>query len=144
MALPAPPGTTSLRYLLFTTYTTYNLIYSVRTPLPQDLGWDWTIFNWNFFDIYDLSVASTETAEQRTNWNFRAMLWLVERSVKVNKSRKQIMKFRILQKNKRNTLRILSVFRSFFGRIKDIIICFRDLLTFSLQFTRTNQVGWEA
>ena len=26
---------------------------------------------------------------------------------------------------------ILSEFRSFFGRIKDIIICFRDLLTFT-------------
>ena len=54
------------------------------------------------------------------------------RSLKVSKSQKQIMMALILPKYKRNTLRIidLSVFRSFFGRVWDLIICFQDLLTF--------------
>ena len=53
--------------------------------------------------------------------------------LKVSKSRKQIMKSRILQKKRTKHTQdsILSEFRSFFGRIKDIIICFWDLLTFS-------------
>ena len=53
--------------------------------------------------------------------------------IKVSKSRKQIMKSWILPKNEWNTFRIctiLSVICSFFGRINDIIICFRDLLAF--------------
>jgi hypothetical protein len=53
--------------------------------------------------------------------------------LKVSKSQKQIIKSRILQKNTKHTQdsqTILSVFCLFFGRIKDIIICFRDLLKF--------------
>ena len=44
--------------------------------------------------------------------------------LKVSKSQKQIMKSGILQKNERNSLRIVSWVSSvhFFGRIKDIII----------------------
>ena len=54
--------------------------------------------------------------------------------VKVRKSRKQIMKSWILQKKRtKPTLdTILGVIRLFFGRIKDIITCFRDLLTFTM------------
>ena len=47
------------------------------------------------------------------------------------KSRKQIMMSLILPKDEEIHLRLVSVIRSFFGRIKDIIICFRDLPTFS-------------
>ena len=57
--------------------------------------------------------------------------------LKVSKSRKQIMKSWILPKNERNTLRIISCvieFRQIFRRVKDIIICFRDLLTFTKMF----------
>ena len=58
-------------------------------------------------------------------------------SLKVSKSRMQIVVSSILPKN-RTKLTILSnfstqdsEFRSFFGRIEDTTICFRDLLTFS-------------
>ena len=51
-------------------------------------------------------------------------------SLKVSKSQKQIIMSLILQKNRQNRLRILP-HCSFFGRIWDFIICFRDLLTFS-------------
>ena len=44
-------------------------------------------------------------------------------------SRKQIKASWIPPKNERNVS--LSAFRSFFGRIYNVIICFRDLLTFS-------------
>ena len=57
------------------------------------------------------------------------------------------MMYRILTKNERNTPRIvyiLSEFHSFFGKIKDTIICFRDLLTFNnlLTLTFLNQSKW--
>ena len=57
--------------------------------------------------------------------------------LKISKSQKQIMKSRILLKNEGNTLRILTwvCFLRFFWRIKNIIICFRDLLTFSCQLS---------
>ena len=58
--------------------------------------------------------------------------------VKVSKSRKQIMMSLIPKKRTKHTQdTILSVFRSFFGRIRDFIICFRDLLTFNIK-----QSGW--
>ena len=41
------------------------------------------------------------------------------------------MKSRIVPKNCSECDTILSVIRLFFGRIKDIIVCFRDLLIFS-------------
>ena len=50
------------------------------------------------------------------------------RWVKVSKSRKQIMMSLILPKNERNSLRRVCFGR--FGRIRYIIIFFRDLLTF--------------
>ena len=63
---------------------------------------------------------------------------MTTKPLKISKSWKQIMKSRILPKNERNTLRIVSwgCFVHFFGRIKDIIICFRDLLTFRRQGLR--------
>ena len=51
-------------------------------------------------------------------------------SLKVSRSRKQIIMSLILSKNEQNTPRILPHCK-FFGRIRDFIICFRDLLTFS-------------
>ena len=59
----------------------------------------------------------------------------------VSKSRKQTMKSQILPKIEQNTLRILSwvCFVCVFGRIKDIIICFWDLLTFSRKRKYTNR-----
>ena len=61
---------------------------------------------------------------------------LLKEYLKVTKSRKQIKASSILPKNERNTLRInkrnalRSVFCSFFGRINNVIIYFRDLQTF--------------
>ena len=60
-----------------------------------------------------------------------------ELTLKLSKSRK---KYGVLDSSKKRTkLTILSTegaqdseFRSFFGRIEDTIICFRDCLTFSL------------
>jgi hypothetical protein len=57
--------------------------------------------------------------------------------LKVSKSWKQIMTLWILPKNKQNALMIitiLSVFRSFFGRIDDALICFWDLVTIKYFF----------
>ena len=53
-------------------------------------------------------------------------------ALKVRKSRKQIMVSSILPKNKRwdNFHYIKLSQRSFFGRIEDIVIFFRDLLTY--------------
>ena len=58
--------------------------------------------------------------------------------VKVSKSRKQFIYGLLNSHKKRTKLTILSIFftqdselRSFFGRIKEIINCFRDLLTFN-------------
>ena len=55
--------------------------------------------------------------------------------ITASKSRKLIMMSLILPKNEKNTLKIhsiLSVFCWFFGRIRDFMICFRDLLTFRI------------
>ena len=59
--------------------------------------------------------------------------------LKVSKSQKQIMTLWILPKKrmKRTQDTILSVFRSFFGRINDALIYFRDLVTFSYSLVCT-------
>ena len=56
--------------------------------------------------------------------------------LKVSKSRKQIMMSLILPKKRTKHTQdsILSEFRSFFGRIRDFIICFWYLLTFSMWY----------
>ena len=61
--------------------------------------------------------------------------------LKVRQSQKQIIVSSVIPKNKRNSLTMLSGedaqdsdFRSFHGRIEVAINCFRDLLTFSLQY----------
>ena len=56
-------------------------------------------------------------------------------ALKVSKSWKQIMKFRIHPKNEQNTLRIYPEYVSFilfFWKNQRNHICFRDLLTFSI------------
>ena len=64
------------------------------------------------------------------------LLTLVNEYPKVSKSRKKIKASSILPKNEQNTLRInernalKSAFCSFFGRINNVIIYFRDLQTF--------------
>ena len=57
----------------------------------------------------------------------------------VSKSQKQIVMLLILLKNEQYPLRILSwvCFIRFFGRIRDFIICFRDLLTFRRKWDRS-------
>ena len=59
---------------------------------------------------------------------------IIIRIMKVNKSRKQIILFSIRPKNERKTSILvdswIKVFRSFLGRIENIIICFWNLLTF--------------
>ena len=78
---------------------------------------------------------------------FNLTVWLYETKyyegrkhlliLKVRQSRQQIMVCSNLPKNERNALKIctiLSAFRSFFGRIKETINCFRDLLTFIKTF----------
>ena len=59
--------------------------------------------------------------------------------VKISKSRKQIMMSLILWKKQTKLTQdtILSVFRSFFGRINDALIYFRDLVTFSYSLVCT-------
>ena len=72
-------------------------------------------------------------ASNRTIFSdFRAVMSLVERCVKVRQSRKQIMVSSILLKNERwdNFQYIKLSQRSFFGRFEDTINCFWDLLTF--------------
>ena len=56
--------------------------------------------------------------------------------IKMSKSRKQFMvSSSILPKNERNSLSwVLRDFRSFFGKIEDTIICFREFLTFREYF----------
>ena len=79
--------------------------------LPQDVCYA------TFFQRQDNLIACTET--------FEIIL-------KVSKSRKEVMKSRILTKKwtKLTQDSTLSVFCSFFGRIRGTIICFWNLLTF--------------
>ena len=86
-------------------------------------------------------INSTANTYCDKRWEYNFLLFRLQRKavhittsvfVKVSKFRKQIMVSLILTNHEQNTQNtILSVFRSFFGRIRDFIICFLDLLTFS-------------
>ena len=70
--------------------------------------------------------------------NFSFLQTVIVPQLKVSKSRKHFMVSLILPKKERwdNFHNIKLSQRSFFGRIKDTINCFRDLLTFSVQMDK--------